>query len=69
MIDALQRHPEMIYIQAAMAMLPSVFADDSPRSAQCLLLFGIYHLCCARPYQAHDYVVMASHRLQNYMIK
>jgi hypothetical protein len=67
--DAVQRRPEAIYIQAAMEMLPCVFADSSSRSAQCLLLFSIYHLCCARPCQAHDYVVMASYRLQNYLIK
>ncbi|OQE21440.1 hypothetical protein PENFLA_c014G03240 [Penicillium flavigenum] len=66
--DAVQRRPEAIYIQAAMEMLPCVFADSSSRSAQCLLLFSIYHLCCARPCQAHDYVVMASYRLQNYLI-
>ncbi|CAG8907744.1 unnamed protein product [Penicillium egyptiacum] len=67
-MDTVRRRPEAIYIQAAKEMLPCVFANSSPRSAQCLLLFGIYHLCCARPCQAHDYVVMASYRLQNYLI-
>ncbi|KAL4952027.1 hypothetical protein BDW69DRAFT_195976 [Aspergillus filifer] len=66
--DTVQGRPDTMYIQAAMAMLPAVFAESSPRSAQCLLLFGTYHLCCARPYQAHDYVVMASNRLQSYLI-
>lgn len=68
-VDAVQTRAGAKYIQASMEMLPCVFADNSPRSAQCLLLLGIYYLCCARPCQAHDYVVMASYRLQNYLIK
>jgi Fungal specific transcription factor domain. len=68
-MDAVRRRPEATYIQAAMEMLPCVFAENSLRSAQCLLLFSIYHLCCARPCQGHEYVVMASYRLQNYLIK
>ncbi|KAL5050889.1 hypothetical protein BDW71DRAFT_171825 [Aspergillus fruticulosus] len=68
-VDALRTGPEATYIQAAFTMLPCVLADSSPRSAQCLLLFSIYHLCYAQPCQAHDFVVMASHKLQNYMLK
>ncbi|KAL2816590.1 hypothetical protein BDW59DRAFT_175766 [Aspergillus cavernicola] len=67
-VHALQRRPETIYIQAAMEMLPCVLTDSSPRSAQCLLLFSIYHLCYAQPCQAHDYVVMASYKLQNSLL-
>ncbi|KAL4916407.1 hypothetical protein BDW62DRAFT_218757 [Aspergillus aurantiobrunneus] len=67
-VQALERRPEAIYIQAAMAMLPCVLADSGHRSIQCLLLFAIYHLCCAQPCQAHDFVAMASYKLQNSMV-
>ncbi|KAL6232697.1 hypothetical protein BDW75DRAFT_232590 [Aspergillus navahoensis] len=66
--DALRRRPEALYIQTAMEMLPDVFADSSPRGAQCLLLFALYHLCYAQPCQAHDYVAMASYKLQNDLV-
>ncbi|KAL3442397.1 hypothetical protein BJX65DRAFT_299036 [Aspergillus insuetus] len=66
--DSKHRRPESKYIEAAMGMLPCVFVDGSPSSAQCLLLIALYHLCCARPWQAHDFVAMASYKLQNYMI-
>lgn len=68
-MDAMHTCAGGIYIQASMEMLPCVFADSSPRSAQCLLLFGIYYLCCVQPCQAHDYVAMASYRMQDYLIK
>ncbi|KAL2786928.1 hypothetical protein BJX66DRAFT_341715 [Aspergillus keveii] len=66
--DAKHTRPESKYIEAAMEMLPCVFADGSPSSAQCLLLVALYHLCCARPWQAHDFVAMASYNLQNYIL-
>ncbi|PKX89042.1 uncharacterized protein P174DRAFT_464760 [Aspergillus novofumigatus IBT 16806] len=59
---------ESVYLGPATDMLPCVFADTSPASAQCLLLFAIYHLCYARPCQAHDFVAMASYKLQNYIL-
>ncbi|EDP50895.1 hypothetical protein AFUB_048960 [Aspergillus fumigatus A1163] len=68
-VDALQTRPDAAYIQAAMEMLPCVFSDGSPRSAQCLLLFAIYYLCHAQPCQAHDFVAMASSKLQMYIMK
>ncbi|KAJ5424689.1 hypothetical protein N7445_010662, partial [Penicillium cf. griseofulvum] len=67
-VDALRIRPEAIYIEAAMKMLPCAFADSGPRSAQCLLLFAIYHLCYGQPFQAYDFVAMASYKLQNYII-
>ncbi|KAG2002725.1 hypothetical protein GB937_009597 [Aspergillus fischeri] len=67
-VDALQTRPDAAYIQAAMEMLPCVFSDGSPRSAQCLLLFAIYYLCHAQPCQAHDFVAMASSKLQTYIM-
>ncbi|KAH2311646.1 hypothetical protein KXV47_004381 [Aspergillus fumigatus] len=67
-VDALQTRPDAAYIQAAMEMLPCVFSDGSPRSAQCLLLFAIYYLCHAQPCQAHDFVAMASSKLQMYIM-
>ncbi|KAJ5990472.1 hypothetical protein N7522_010679 [Penicillium canescens] len=66
--DALRSRPEAIYIEAAMKMLPCAFAHSGPRSAQCLLLFAIYHLCHGQPFQAYDFVAMASYKLQNYII-
>ncbi|KAL2812630.1 hypothetical protein BJX63DRAFT_241009 [Aspergillus granulosus] len=66
-LDALERHPEERYIHAAMDMLPCIFADSSPQSAQCLLLFAVYHLLYGRPWQAHDNVAMASFKLQEYL--
>ncbi|KAL4932596.1 uncharacterized protein BDV17DRAFT_300053 [Aspergillus undulatus] len=57
----------VLAIGSAMQMLPSVFADSSPRSAQCLLLFAIYQLCYAQPCQAHDFVALASYKLQTYI--
>ncbi|KAF4162015.1 hypothetical protein CNMCM6936_002663 [Aspergillus lentulus] len=59
---------ESVYLKAATDMLPCVFEDSSPASAQCLLLFAIYHLCYAQPCQAHDFVAMASYKLQNYIL-
>ncbi|KAL2821679.1 hypothetical protein BJX63DRAFT_418046 [Aspergillus granulosus] len=67
-VDARNRHPEELYIEAAMGMLPCVLADSSRQSAQCLLLFAVYHLCYARPFQAHDNVAMASFKLQEYLM-
>ncbi|KAJ5837191.1 hypothetical protein N7447_003217 [Penicillium robsamsonii] len=67
-VDALRIRPEAIYIEEAMKMLPCAFAHSDPRSAQCLLLFSIYHLCYGQPFQAYDFVAMASYKLQNYII-
>lgn len=68
-VDSLRSRPEALYIEAAMKMLPCAFAHSGPRSAQCLLLFAIYHLCYGQPFQAYDFVAMASYKLQNYIIK
>lgn len=68
-VDAMRNRPEAPYIEAAMKMLPCAFAHSGPRSAQCLLLFAIYHLCYGQPFQAYDFVAMASFKLQNYIIK
>ncbi|CEJ59673.1 hypothetical protein PMG11_08286 [Penicillium brasilianum] len=67
-VDAMRNRPEAPYIEAAMKMLPCAFAHSGPRSAQCLLLFAIYHLCYGQPFQAYDFVAMASFKLQNYII-
>ncbi|KAL4885930.1 hypothetical protein BJY04DRAFT_179524 [Aspergillus karnatakaensis] len=63
-----QGRSESVYFTAAMDMLPCVFADSSPWSAQCLLLLAIYHLCYAQPCQAHDFVAIASYKMQNYIL-
>ena len=64
-----RKFPETIYIQEAENMLPWVLADSSTRSTQCLLLFSMYYLCRAQPCQAHDFVAMASHRIQDTLRK
>lgn len=68
-LDARRRRPEAQYIEAAMEMLPCVYVQSGPRSAQCLLLFAIYHLCYGQPFQAYDFAAMASLKLQSYIIK
>ena len=66
---AQMKRSETIYIEAAENMLPCVLADSSTRSTQCLLLFSMYYLCCAQPCRAHDFVAMASHRIQDTLRK
>jgi hypothetical protein len=68
-MHAQKKCPETIYIQAAEDMLPCVLADSSTRSTQCLLLFSIYYLCYAQPCRAHDFVAIASHKIQDSLMK
>ncbi|KAH8693066.1 hypothetical protein BGW36DRAFT_385783 [Talaromyces proteolyticus] len=63
-----QKRPETIYIQAAEDMLPCVLTDGSTRSIQCLLLFSVYYLCRAQPCRAHDFVAIASYKIQDNLI-
>jgi len=54
-----------LYLEAAMASLPAVVTDRSVEGVQCLVLLSIYHCCLSKPCQAHEYVVMASFKVQN----
>ena len=62
--QAIHDRPDAAYIAAASAMLPSVLLDNSVTSAQCLLLLSIYFCCLMKPCHAHDFVVIASFRIQ-----
>ncbi|KAM0417096.1 hypothetical protein ACHAPT_012934 [Fusarium lateritium] len=54
-----------LYLEAAMASLPAVIIDKSIESVQCLVLLCIYHCCVSKPYQAYDYAMIASFKVQN----
>ncbi|KAL2677387.1 hypothetical protein Neosp_011157 [[Neocosmospora] mangrovei] len=54
-----------LYLEAAMASLPAVLVDKSVESVQCLVLLSIYHCCLSKPYQAYDYAMIASFKVQN----
>ncbi|KAJ3454786.1 hypothetical protein MRS44_013386 [Fusarium solani] len=54
-----------LYLEAAMASLPAVLIDKSVESVQCLVLLSIYHCCLSKPYQAYDYAMIASFKVQN----
>ncbi|KAH6976522.1 hypothetical protein BKA56DRAFT_488163 [Ilyonectria sp. MPI-CAGE-AT-0026] len=54
-----------LYLEAAMASLPAVLIDTSIESVQCLVLLSIYHCCLSKPYQAYDYAMITSFKVQN----
>ncbi|KAH7137789.1 hypothetical protein EDB81DRAFT_693071 [Dactylonectria macrodidyma] len=54
-----------LYLEAAMASLPAVLIDTSVESVQCLVLLSIYHCCLSKPYQAYDYAMITSFKVQN----
>ncbi|KAH7000779.1 hypothetical protein EDB80DRAFT_724462, partial [Ilyonectria destructans] len=54
-----------VYLEAAMASLPAVLIDNSVESVQCLVLLSIYHCCLSKPYQAYDYAMITSFKVQN----
>ncbi|OBT56943.1 hypothetical protein VE04_03201 [Pseudogymnoascus sp. 24MN13] len=53
------------YFEAAMTMLPIVVSDCELTSVKCLVLISIYHCCLLKPYQAHNYCLIASSKIQN----
>ena len=65
--DALRKRPDKPYFEAALTSLPVVITECSMTSVQCLLLFSIYHCCILKVCQAHDYSLMASHKIQNFL--
>jgi hypothetical protein len=64
-VGAMADRPDAPYIDAALAMLPSVLAESSIRSLQCLVLLSVYYSCLVKPCQAHDYALIASAKAQN----
>lgn len=53
------------YFETAMASLPIVLTGSSIEDVQSLVLISIYYCCLCRPLQAHDYILIASLKLQN----
>ncbi|KAK9233826.1 hypothetical protein V1525DRAFT_351253 [Lipomyces kononenkoae] len=64
-LAAIEARPDAPYIESAVAMLPTVLAECTLRSLQCLVYFSIYYCCLLKPCQAHDYALMASFKAQN----
>ncbi|KAM5364492.1 hypothetical protein ACJZ2D_011483 [Fusarium nematophilum] len=54
-----------LYLEAAMTSLPAVLIDKRVESIQCLVLLSIYYCCLSKPYQAYDYAMIASFKVQN----
>ncbi|ERS97060.1 hypothetical protein HMPREF1624_06389 [Sporothrix schenckii ATCC 58251] len=53
------------YLDVAMISLPTVLADSSIESVQSLVLLSIYYNCLSRPWQAYQYAMIASFKVQN----
>ncbi|KFY42248.1 hypothetical protein V494_02495 [Pseudogymnoascus sp. VKM F-4513 (FW-928)] len=53
------------YFEAAMTWLPIIVSDYELTSIKCLVLISVYYCCLLRPYQAHNYCLMASSKIQN----
>lgn len=56
--------PDMDYASAALEMLPIVLAECSIMSVQCLITIALYYNSLLKPIQAHDYIMIASLRIQ-----
>ncbi|KAH8805312.1 putative C6 transcription factor [Xylogone sp. PMI_703] len=56
---------DTVYFEAALTSLQAVIADYSLISVQCLLFMSIYCCCLLKPYQAHDYIMIASFKVQS----
>lgn len=63
--QAIRDRPDAAYIEAASAMVSTVLLDNSITSVQCLILFSIYFACLMRPCHSHDFIVMASSKVQS----
>lgn len=53
------------FYKAAVGSLPAILGELSLDSIHCLILLSIYHCCLLKPCHAHDYVCMASVKIQN----
>lgn len=53
------------YYEAALASLPVVLAECTLTSIQCLVFLSIYYCCLLKPFQAHDYCLIAAFKIQN----
>lgn len=57
------------YIEAAMSSLPTVVLDNSVESVQSLILFAIHYCCLSQPCHAYEYVMIASLKVQNLLMR
>lgn len=57
--------PDVLFLDEALPLLPTVISDYSLPSLYSLILFSLYYLCLMRPCHAHDYILMASHKIQD----
>lgn len=53
------------YFEAAITSLHIVVSDCELTSIKCLVLISIYYCCLLKPYQAHNYCLIASSKIQN----
>jgi len=56
------------FIAAGLDLIPTVLLETTMESLQCLVFLAVYYLCIIQPCQAHDYISIASMKVQN-MIK
>ena len=56
------------FIAAALDLIPTILLETTIESLQCLVFLAVYYLCIIQPCQAHDYILIASMKVQN-MIK
>lgn len=59
--------PEIDYASAAFEMLPTVLAECSIMSVQSLIAIALYYNALLKPIHAHDYIMIASLRIQTLM--
>lgn len=56
--------PDIGYANAALEMLPVVLAECSIASVQCLIATALYYNTLYKPILAHDYIMIASLKIQ-----
>ncbi|KFX98118.1 hypothetical protein V490_02463 [Pseudogymnoascus sp. VKM F-3557] len=61
----LTKSTHSLYFEAVMTWLPIVVSDCELTSIKCLVLISVYYCCLLRPYQAHNYCLIASSKIQN----
>lgn len=53
------------FIAAALDLIPTILLETTIESLQCLVFLAVYYLCIIQPCQAHDYILIASMKVQN----
>ena len=57
--------PDISYANAALEMLPIVLAECSIMAVQCLIVVSLYYNTLYKPILAHDYIMIASLKIQS----